>query len=116
HAQRSAPMGHRALRIELYGTLKGAESLVVVVGVHECEPLLEVLLRLAARCRHGPRVLTQTRVLDSRLWPDAPVVSNAVTYFLQEFVASDEVFGGQFADHGLQPFMKLGRQLLNLKA
>src|SRR5262245_66672949 len=53
--------------------------------------------------------------LIGRLWPDARIVSNFVTYLLQEFVASDEVFGGQFADHGLQPFVKLVRHLLNLK-
>ena len=53
--------------------------------------------------------------LIGRLWPDAPIVSNFVTYLLQESVASDEIFGGQFADHGLQPFVKLVRQLLNLK-
>lgn len=45
-----------------------------------------------------------------------PIGSNLVTDLLQEFVAGNIVIGGQFADHRLQPFMKLVRRLLNLKA
>src|SRR5262249_46954996 len=58
-------VSHGAVGIELSGPLECADRFVVVVGVHECEPLLEVLLRLGARCRHRPPVLTEARVLDN---------------------------------------------------
>src|SRR5262245_16810630 len=106
---RAEPLLEMLLRGHRRFVALGAIGVIArVVGPEDCRERVyfDCYLDLAAIRR---------RWLIGRLWPDAPIVSNFVTYLLQEFVASDEVFGGQFTDHGLQPFVKLVRHLLNLK-